>query len=72
MAVVHKVKKWGSLIESEDEEDSNKKKQSVEGVKDDVSLVDSEGKKVEPTKQFSFADYMRLREKSNASFLEDE
>ena len=65
--MARKVKKWGSLIESENEEDSDKQKQSVEGVKDDVSLVDSEGKKVAPAKEFSFADYLRLREKSNAS-----
>ena len=69
VAVSRKIKKWSSLIESENEEEaSEKQKESVEGRKDDESLVDSEGKKVAPANKLSFADYMRLRSKSNASF----
>ena len=68
VAVSRKIKKWSSLIESENEEESEKQKESVEGAKDDESLVDSEGKKVAPANKLSFADYMRLRSKSNASF----
>ena len=69
VAVSRKIKKWSSLIESENEEEtSEKQKESVEGAKDEESLVDSEGNKVAPANKLSFADYMRLRSKSNASF----